>query len=489
MQITSVLDTGDWAIDGPGGRGFSSGPDVSRHPETKRLYPNKPPGATLVGLGAYPLAKWGSESPTTLRELTFWARILTGLIPTLLLLGCAVWILGEGLPGWALGLSMVTYALATPANSYAHLFYGHQLAGMGLFIGILLLARAQRQGSPVLGWVGGLSAGFAVLVEYGAGFAGIPIGLMLLSGLREKRGTTVLLAACVGAAIPLAALLLYHDMAFGSPWSTGYHHVINPDFAEKHGQGFLGLGIPKWEGFYTHILSPDGGLLWWAPLFPAAIYGLYREWTVGTHQREALVFLSIFILMIIVGAGLSFDGGWRVGPRYLVAALPGLILGWRRFFSEEHSGLRWFFILSLGIWATCINAAAGNLWPHLDLKAIALPWSDVLRPLLVAGCKPMGIWGLESQLFWPALVLPSGLFLAICMGSGRLRLLPGFGAAFLGIAILVLLPPSNEPNRERNLRYIESRHQCGESEKPPTSAPIKPLSLQSPPSLPEEDQS
>lgn len=479
LQILSVWDTGELAIDGPGARGFRPGPDVSRNPDTGLLYPNKPPGGTLSGLLAYPIAQWrAGDGPPTLRDLTFWARILGGLLPTLLLLGLALRHFSQDGNIIAVCLALTLYAAGTPAHSYAHLFYGHQLAAFALFGGILYLSRAGREQNLPLAILGGLMAGTAVLVEYGAGFAGIPIGLTLLLNGRHRAGRSLLLWAVLGAAIPLAMLLAYHHVAFGSVLSTGYHHVINPEFAMKHGQGFLGLGIPTWDGFFTHVLDPGGGLLWWAPLTPLALYGLFQESRNGYFREEARLFLSFFILLILVGAGLSFDGGWRIGPRYLVVALPGLILGWKRCFEGEHSLGYWTIISALAFGSLAINGVAANVWPHLDLSAIETPWSDVLRPLLQEGAVPYLVWE-DTALFFPAILLLPTMVFALLLFLHPNRRSAGIGAIFgciLSASFLILMPPSDAPNQEGNLRYIRSVYEPKlETRIPLPSAPILPL--------------
>jgi hypothetical protein len=58
---------------------------------------------------------------------------------------------------------------------------------------------------------------------------------------------------------------------FGGPLETGYHHVVDPGFAEIHEHGLLGLSRPTAHSLYEHLLSPWGGLVYWAPLFALAI--------------------------------------------------------------------------------------------------------------------------------------------------------------------------------------------------------------------------
>ena len=127
-----------------------------------------------------------------------------------------------------MAVAVVVYALGTPAASYAHLAYGHQLAACLLFVGVALCADAFDHADRRLAVLGGLSAGAAVAVEYGAVFAGLPLAVMFVWGLRKKTGWRPAASSLVGALVPVALLAAYHQSAFGSPFETGYHHVVNP---------------------------------------------------------------------------------------------------------------------------------------------------------------------------------------------------------------------------------------------------------------------
>ena len=401
LQAMAHVDTGVWAIDGPGSRRIRPGPDVSRSHVDGRIYPNKPPGTTMVIAAAYRVARVVHGETLTLRQLSGWARLFSGWLPTVLL----AWFLvrrlaGQFSRGPALA-AVAVYALATPAASYAHLAYGHQLAAALLCIGVVLCIDAARaapgEDARVL-WAksigGGALAGAAVTVEYGAVFAGIPLGLFLLWNARRPGKLPLTLGALFGALLPIAWLGLYHRAVYGAVFSTGYHHVTNPDFAAKHGQGFLGLSLPTLEGFTTHVLDPGGGLLWWAPLFPLAIYGLVKA---CGHPDDpvrsfARVALATVLLYLVIVSGLSFTGGWRVGPRYLVAVLPMLAWGWAEALGQIRNRPLWIaLVYALLLYALVANALAANLWPHLDLTNVHHPLSEVLIPLWKEGVEPYGL--------------------------------------------------------------------------------------------------
>lgn len=471
MQAMAVWDTGQWAIDGPGGRRLDPGPDVARSRVDHRLYPNKPPGVSLVLAPVYGIARAVHGDTLSLRQLTWWARFATGWLPTMVLCTFAVRRLTRQFSRpQAIG-AVTLYALGTPAQSYAHLAYGHQLAAALLFIGLGLvidaavvdLAVARTRRVLLLAALGGALAAAAVGVEYGAAFAGVPIGLFLLWRARTPARMPVTLAALGGALVPIVALGAYHAKVFGSPLSTGYHHVINVEFAKKHGEGFLGLGLPKWDMFHAHFLSADGGLLWWAPLVVLAVYGLARAsgHTDEPTRSESRLWLATLLLYVLVISSLSFEGGWRVGPRYMVAVLPMTMLGLGEALGQVKTDGPWTAtVVMFGVYALIINTLAANLWPHLDLTNIHNPISEVLVPLWNEGVEPYSVvrsaFGVESL---RAIVV-------LCVVGGALALARNFemrpatiSAFAFGVVAAVLLVAATKhwpkhPKGRRNLAYI-----------------------------------
>lgn len=470
LQAMAVVDTGVWAIDGPGGRRIRPGPDVSRSRVDGRIYPNKPPGTTVVLAAAYRVARAVHGEDLTLRLLTWWARWFSGLVPTVVL----AWFLMRRLAGqFSRGPAMAAvavYTLATPAAAYAHLAYGHQLAAALLCIGIASCIDAawapadmpRRQvWARALG--GGALAGAAVTVEYGAVFAGVPLGVFLLWNARRPGKLSVTLGALLGALVPIAALGAYHRAVYGAVLSTGYHHVTNPDFAQKHGVGFLGLSMPTVDGFYTHVLDPGGGLLWWAPLVPLAIYGLVKA---CTHRDEPVrsfsrVALATVVLYLIIVSGLSFTGGWRVGPRYLVAVLPLLAWGWAEALGQIREHPLWIAaVYAVLVYGLVVNALAANLWPHLDLTNITHPLADVLAPLWREGVEPYGFarsWFHLDMVHAVIAVSLVGGLLAVA------RVVEPTAKGYVGVAVGVLLGTvavlavtrwTPHPAAGRNLAYI-----------------------------------
>ena len=376
--------SGTSAIDGPATRHIAPGIDVSRAPDGA-LVPNKPPGTTAVAAVAYGVVR--ATGNTSLEGYTRVARMLGGWIPMALLL-----VLARRRMGGAAGsFALVALALGTPCLAYARLLYGHVLAAACLFAGVSVLDRARVDRRPWLGALGGAVAGAAVTVEYLAAFAGLPIGIWLLLDARRRGSWALVFAALAGAMVPIVALMAYHDALFGSPWRTPYHFVVREGFAEIHGRGLLGLTAPTAHSVFEHLLSPWGGLLYWAPLSVPATWAMVaaaRRNEADTFER---VSLSIFLLLLVLNLCLAQTGGWRVGPRYLVLGLPFLLPGLQRLHAWLGRPALGALVVALLGWSLFVNYLAAGLFPHLVPEGN--PLRDLLLPLLAEGLRPYSMWG------------------------------------------------------------------------------------------------
>jgi hypothetical protein len=477
IQAMSLVEHGEWAIDGESRRGIPLGPDIARSPADGRVYPNKPPGASVVGAVAFVLAKLGSEPPT-LRELTWWARLLAGVVPVLAIAAVAWGRMRSAYGGPISSAAVLLFVFGTPMFSYGRLFYGHALAAALLFVGTAMIERGSAQARRAQLAFGGMLAASAIVVEYGAAFAGIPIAIMLswpllrrAGGLSRPLAAELAAVALAGALVPVMLLVAYQSAAFGSAFATGYHHAADPGFAQLHGQGLLGLGAPRWDNVITHLLSLDAGLLVWSPLVVVGCVGLARLARHGGDlQRVARLQLGIFAVVLIMGLGLSFEGGWRVGPRYLVVAMPMLILGIAEFLNTWRDHPRaWLAAVAMGLlgvaasWSLLANTLAATLWPHIDTTNINEPFGAVLIPLWQHGYGPYGLptffrGGLAISLAAPVLLGLGALIWAAGRARPQVVLLPTLLGAAIGAVVVVLLIPrivTAHPKTERNLQFIE----------------------------------
>jgi len=470
LQALARIDDGEWWIDEQRRRGIRLGPDTARGPDG-HLYPNKPPGTTLaamLGVAGARAVAYVQHDAVTLRDVTWWARLFGGVLPTLWL---AVALLRRhsmafGLPiAAAAGLLLV---IGTPLDAYSHVLYGHALAAALLQVGLVRLVPALVEpGLPphrnTDAFLGGMLAGAAVAVEYAAAFAAIPIGIAVIVAMRREDARGPGVAAVLGALVPVGLLARYHAHAFGSPWATGYHHATDPEFAAKHAQGLLGLSWPSVDGVWTHVLTPDTGLLWWAPTCVLAIIGLVLLVRApGPRRFEGALHLGLVAVFLWVVTSLSFEGGWRIGPRYFVLALPSLVMGWCAWLARIRSNTGLVVLtVALATFAVVQNGLAANLWPHIDPTGVDAPLPELLLPLWRGELRPYAVFGIRPGLDLVEIVMASSV-IAIAIAIARavdtsVRNLVAGVLGLVGGLVLVqaceLLP--RNPKAERNLAYVQ----------------------------------
>jgi hypothetical protein len=318
--VKAICDDGTFAIDS-GVRRWGATADVS--PSNGHQYSNKAPGSSLLVVPFYAPVSW-IAGPLSLTTTMWLCRVVAGVIPAVAFLWLLWGFLARYTPDPAARrLVLVAYALGSLAMTYSVLYYSHQLAAICIASAwIFAVDVVERQRS--VHWMAavGFFAGAAPLVDYQAAFAGVPVAIYLIAKLWRwpKRELVKALAiAALAAAIPIAMLLWYHKVCFGSPLRTGYD--ATQTFAYLHKQGFLGISELRKEAFWGSFFTPDNGLFVLSPWLLFALPGAVLLWK--RDRATTLVCVSVAIIFILFISSISFwRGGWGVGPRYITAMLP-----------------------------------------------------------------------------------------------------------------------------------------------------------------------
>lgn len=288
-----------------------------------RVYSNKAPGAALASAPGYLLARsfFGPPSAGNIRPVANAMRIVASTLPTALMALVFVSIARRAGVDDARSAGVVWILLfATPIFVYGLLLFSHALVSACLFAAWSLLfffPRSRRND-----FAAGALIGLAVSSEYTMIFPAVVIGLALLI---ERRWSCV--ARVVAAGLPFAILLAaYHHAAFGSVLRTPYFYEKLPEYREVARSGFFGLHLPSPATLARLLLDPSRGLLVFSPVLLAAIPA-YRP--ARRHMQPAawrtLVAIPATIVLVYSGYP-NWHGGWNVGPRYIVAAIPFVVL-------------------------------------------------------------------------------------------------------------------------------------------------------------------
>lgn len=296
------------------------------------------PGAAFLalpftGAGFAIAGHYTAYGPVLLLSETFVA--LTGALSAYLVYALASLYFRRStamLLGFAFSFSTILWPMAT-------YFFQSDPSAMFVLLSAYLGVRAVRHegAAPVLVALSGLAAGLAFTVDYVNGVL-LPIVVAFL--LVGKRGSWASGARSAGAfaigALPgLAAIGFYNYAIFGNPF-------VGTE------QSYLGVSSvlgsfttsPAY-GLALDLVSLSRGMLIYTPFLVLGIIGYMEALRRGPSRLEMWFFFALF-LAILVPYSMWYDpfGGLSFGPRFLVAAIPFLLLpagfafeqstGWKR---------------------------------------------------------------------------------------------------------------------------------------------------------------
>ena len=311
--------TGTFRIDGlkDGKRFFTEDWAVSGG----AFYSNKAPGVSFLAVVPYlvlfHVERWAGSDPAT-PELTqinafllnLWISVFWNIVAALALL--------RRLPGLGVhsreGAAVVAliYSLATLVLPYGCTAWGHSTAAAFITLGTLDVA----EGSRTRCLLGGVWLGLAALTEYLAALSLAAAMIYVLAGSdRWERAWKLL----TGSAAPIAALLLYQELAFGSYFTTAASLSTPYVHPEKVG-GFFGL--PSTGNLLGMLFGRGRGFFWQMPLLLLAIFGIPSWYRSGRRPFLALVIANITLYTLSIAALDFYQGGLTTSMRYLIVALP-----------------------------------------------------------------------------------------------------------------------------------------------------------------------
>jgi hypothetical protein len=404
-------------------------------------YSDKAPGLSLLAVPAYAVLKYtllGGRPYTALfaaspdRRLDFLPRYLLALLyaglPTAIL--CALLFDFLALLGVARAwrtLLALTYGLGTIALPFATVFFGHQLAAALLFGAFVLLYRLRRGALPArYALLAGALAGLAVVTEYPAALIAAALGLYALMAPGAARRLAAPLAA--GALPPLAVAGVYNTLAFGGPLRQGYAYLAGQAvYRAGQAQGFMGITYPHLDAIWQTTFGPYRGLFLLAPVLLLAAPGLYLLARRPGWRAEALLWLGIVVVYsAFVVSYFEWDGGFSLGPRHFLPALPFLVLpigellrpGRARAWRPAVAALAAVSFATVGL-ATAVNPLMD---PHFDS-----PLAEVVLPSLAGLPVDPAHPAAAVARLGPALAHAAPLFLGARLDNnwGMLLGLPG----------------------------------------------------------------
>lgn len=386
------------------------------------IYSSKAPLMSLLGAAAYALIK-----PITgvldREALTRVCRVFATALPVLLLVAAWSARLRRRIYDPVIAdIATVGVVMGTGVLAYTTLFTGHAVAAMACGVAFLLmpdetlanpdlneLQKKQRFWSLVgIGFLLPLAVG----AEYPAFLAAAPLGLLCLWRCR-RFFVQAMPPLLLGALLPSAGVLWAHHKMFGAPWRTGYSMLENQSYAQVHGHGFFGIGVPKLDVLLASIGSPYMGLLFFAPLLAVGLLAVcwprrWQKWGMKNDEGITLLVCTVFLFAFISGHSAP-QGGWSVGPRYIgelwtLLCLPAVFFfdrlalpisssGTSSSSSESRRFAVYAWMMGLVVLGVIHSGAAGLFYPHLS-DVYLNPVYQQLWPTILRGFSP------DTWLLW-----------------------------------------------------------------------------------------
>ena len=175
------------------------------------------------------------------------------------------------------------------------------------------------------------------------------IAILVRDGKPALRAAFLL---CVTAAIGVAILFAHNTLLFGGPFEFGY-----PTAAEG-AKRLNTFDTPLLTGLYGFLLSPGKSIFIFAPPVILALAGLRRLWKLERGAATVAMLLPL-IYILFYARYTQWEGGYCVGPRYLVPSIVLLCLGLGPILADAAPSTKKIalFALVLGAFVQCVSLA------------------------------------------------------------------------------------------------------------------------------------
>lgn len=331
---TSIVDRGSLNID-PLAR-FTGDVAVAHG----HYYADKAPGLSFAAVPLYALLKWtilGGHPYTSLftvpvaQRTDFFVRyiqtVALAAVPTGVLVALLYTFLARfGLSGKARAAVALTYGLGTIARPFAGELFSHQLSALLVFSAFVLLYRVRHgEGDSRMAAVAGLLLGYAIITEYPVALIALVLGVYAVTIPERGRRLAAWLAA---GALPCLLLgAIYNTLTFGGPLSVGYGRLAGPQqFRVGQARGVFGVTYPHLDALWQTTFGPYRGLFLLCPVLLLAIPGFVRLWGMRAWRAEVMTWLAIVLVYaLFMVSYFEWDGGFSLGPRHFLPALPFLM--------------------------------------------------------------------------------------------------------------------------------------------------------------------
>ncbi len=424
-SAAGVVENGSFAV---GWAAPIIGPPMDVAQYRGALYSNKAPALTVLSVPAYALGRpvLGPPTRANLRWSLYVVRVLT-VTTAALALGL---LLRHNCDEDPFALS--TLLFGTSVFLYGDLYFSHVLAAACLYGAYTLaLRRPVQEVSVPRHLAAGAVAAVALTTEYPAAVGVIALAVATLFLPRGGRRTALLVAG----AVPIAALFaVYNHALFGSAFALSVMREAAPILANERAIGVLGISWPSLSRLATLLASPSRGLLLYSPVLVLGVVAL-----VPRRREPAAWFRASFVaaLVLAMSGFQSSHGGWGMGSRYLILALPFLVEA-----AHDRGAGRGLIAAACLAYSVVLCVTPALSFPFAP-EFIAFPHATLTRAYLAAGFATPN-WGYPLL---PGVASLAPVVIAACAGlalgceATRRALIGALAGLLLGCAFVAAPVP------------------------------------------------
>jgi hypothetical protein len=294
---------------------------------------------------------------------------------------------------WSTSIVLI-YGLATNAFTYAGGFYSHQLCAVFLFssfyIGFLIRKGLILINPRIWLFFAGLMLGFSLISEYPTFLMAFVIFIYIIFVISKIHKFSWFPFLILGGLIPGILLMGYNFAIFHTLLPVGYEYSAL--YQEQHSVGLISLTYPHIDALWGITFGSFRGLFYVSPITILALCGILIGWKHKPFLLEWAVCASnVISFFIFNSSSVMWQGGFSVGPRYLVPMLPFLMvgLGFLSILIIKQKLFIWLaFLLAIWsaiiIWIETISGQSYPDWTQVPLINYSLPRllaNDIARNL------------------------------------------------------------------------------------------------------------
>jgi hypothetical protein len=303
------------------------------------------------------------------------------------------------------------YAFSTVSWPFATYLFQSDVSALfvllALYFALKAVQRADGASQPPIRnfLLCGLAISTALTVDYVDGIL-VPIflGYLVIANsssisTRIKGAVSFLLTALIGVLL----LAFYNYSSFGMFFTSS-------EQLYQHSPGLFGsfsFFLPS--GLFLNLFTPLRGLFLYSPIMAAGLFGIYKQFKSSTFNRNSLFVLLIFFAIVIPYSMFCRpDAGNSFGPRYLVPAMPLLLLPIGSVIDDSHGkwpgAVLWLLypLYSVGVSINGLAALTGAIPP--TTQWFSSPLISNVLPTLARG--QLDTWWIHQVgPFWPCIAL------------------------------------------------------------------------------------